>query len=170
MNSLGTRAGAVLVALIVAAGVRPTSAHPQEPPGSERGGEHGRELTRQEIQIRRARGITRRILHDRRATPEMQQQASELDKLLERREQIITGLEARHKGFLDQHKTEMAELDELRQRAREIDNRLHAARSDILKASESDIATLKESSTRAADLADALRASYFQQRRERRRR
>jgi len=168
MSSLGARTGAVLVALLLAAGVRPTSVHPQEPPGTQRGG--GRELTRQEIQIRRARGITRRVMHDRRATPEMQQQAKDLDALLERREQIITDLEARHKKFLDQHKTEMAELDELRKRAREIDDRLHAARSDVLKASETDIATLKESSTRAADLADALRASYFEQRRERHRR
>jgi len=155
--------------LLVAAGPRATPAAADEPAPAQRS-ERGHELLRQETDIRRARGVVRRILHDRRATPEIQQQATELNGLLDRREQILAELEARHQEFLDRHKAEIDELDTLRERARELDNRLRAARNDLFKASENDIATLKASSSRAADLAEALRATYFQQRRERRRR
>jgi len=172
MTKFASRAALAVLVLGVVAHPHAATAQTTEPSPERREGatERNRELGRRDADIRRARGVTRRILHDRRATPDVQRQATELNGLLDRREQILTQLEARHKDFVDRHKADIDELEQLRDRAREIDARLRAAREDVLKASQSDIAALKETSTHAADVADALRATYFQQRRDRVRR
>jgi hypothetical protein len=123
------------------------------------------DLLRQEQQIRRTRVVTRRILHDRRASDAARRQATELDALLDKRQQLIARLQERQKSFATQHQAEIDELGDLRRRARELDERLAAARKDVLDVSKDDIAALKDAATRAADLADALRTQYAQERR-----
>lgn len=126
--------------------------------------DRSQDLLRQQQQIRRTRVVTRRILHDRRASDAVKQQATELDALLDKRQQIIARLQERQKTFAAQHEADMDELTKLRERARELDDRLDAARKDVLDASKDDVAALKDTATRAADLADALRAHYAQER------
>jgi DNA repair exonuclease SbcCD ATPase subunit len=140
-------------------------------PGPERGAphqrplEHKQDLSRQESQIRRTRGVTRRILRDRRASDEIRQQATELDALLDKRQQVIDRLEKLQKDFLSQHKAEIDEIDDLRRRAQELDERLSTARKDVLESAKGEVATLKDATTRAADIADSLRERYLQERR-----
>jgi DNA repair exonuclease SbcCD ATPase subunit len=130
----------------------------------------GRDLLVQQQQIRRVRAVTRRIMHDRRASAEMKQRATELDAVLDRRTELFAKLESRHADFVAQHKTDLDELEDLRQRARVLDERLTTARNEVVEASAADIAALKESSARAADLAQALREAYREERRARHRR
>lgn len=129
--------------------------------------DRSQDLSRQESQIRRTRAVTRRIVRDRRASEAVKQKASELDALLDKRQQLIDRLQERQKTFTQQHQAEIDELEGLRRRAREIDDRLESARKDVLEASKDDLATLKQTSAHAADLADALRTYYLQERRGR---
>lgn len=132
--------------------------------------ERGRDFLFQQQQIRRARGVTRRVLRDRRAAPETKQQATDLDALLDRRAELLATLAARFKDFVAAHKAEIDELEELRQRARAIDERLSAARGDVVEASQGEIRALKESAARSAQLVEALQEAYRKDRRERHRR
>ena len=167
MMNRATRSALALFLLGVVVLPWSVAVHAADPSPGRREAAPSHELGRRETELRRARAVTRRIPHDRRATPEVQKQATELSALLDRREQILGQLEERHKDFVDHHKADIDELEQLRDRAREVDARLRSARDDVLKASQSDVTALKETSTHAADLADALRATYFQQRRER---
>ncbi len=132
--------------------------------------ERNREFQFQQQALRRARAVTRRIIRDRRASPEMKQQAKDLEALLDRRVELLDSLEARHKAFVANHQAEFDELDELRQRARTIDERLAAAREGVIQASEGDVNALKETSKQSADLVEALQKAYRTERRERHRR
>jgi DNA repair exonuclease SbcCD ATPase subunit len=127
--------------------------------------DRSQDLSRQEQQIRRTRFVTRRILRDRRASETAKQQATELDALLDKRQQLIDRLQERQRNFAAQHQAEIDELLELRRRLQELDGRLAAARKDVLDGSKDDVSALKEAATRAADLADALRTYYAQERR-----
>ena len=162
--------GVVIVAIALALETR---VHAQEatprPRHAPRLQDRSQDLMRQQQQIRRTRAVTRRILRDRRAPDTVKQQATELDALLDKRQQIIARLQERQKTFAEQHAADIEELVKLRERARELDDQLGAARKDVLDASKDDIAALKDAATRAADLADALRAHYAQERGGRRR-
>ncbi len=149
--------------LAIVAGTRAESAtpRPRHPPRLQ---DRSQDLMRQEQQIRRTRAVTRRILRDRRASETIKQQATELDGLLDKRQQLIARLQERQKTFAAQHDADMDEIVKLRARARELDDRLDAARKEVLDASKDDVAALKDAATRAADLADALRAHYVQER------
>lgn len=165
----GARLTVVLVALLVVA----SPCRSQEQPGAgaprhERVQGKTREGSVQELRIRRARGVTRRIAHDRRASVETKQQASELEALLDRRQALLAGLDKRHEEFLAQHKAEIDELTELAQRSRELERRITDARTAAMEAAANDVKAIKETSGRALALAETLRATYLQQRRERR--
>jgi hypothetical protein len=164
------RCAITIVALATVSAIVWTPPYPQaqERRRRERLEERGRDFLRQEQQIRRSRHVTRRVLRDRRASPEMKQQATELQALLDRRETELAGLAARHKEFLARHEAEIDELEDLRKRARELDQRLSTARSELLKASEAEITALKLGSARASELVEALRQAYVQRRRDRR--
>ncbi|MBI3770937.1 MAG: hypothetical protein HY271_20905 [Deltaproteobacteria bacterium] len=168
MTSARTLAASVaIVSLTLALGatVRGQEAGVRQRRSLERPQDRSQDLLRQEQQIRRTRVVTRRILHDRRASDAARQQATELDALLDKRQQLIVRLQERQKSFATQHQAEIDELGDLHRRARELDDRLAAARKNVLDVSKDDIAALKDASTRAADLADALRAQYSQERR-----
>jgi hypothetical protein len=163
----------VLVTLATIAFAPPLTA--QSPPHTPRprrvaSAERNREFQFQQQALRRARAVTRRILRDRRASPEMKQQAKDLDALLDRRGELLESLEARHKAFVTSHQAEFDELEELRQRARTIDERLVAAREGVIQASESDVHALKETSKQSAELVEKLQQAYRTERRERHRR
>ena len=145
---------------------------PQQTPRARRvaSAERNRDFQFQQQALRRARAVTRRIQHDRRASPEMKQQAKDLDALLDRRVELLEGLEARHKAFVTNHQAEFDELEELRQRARTIDERLTAAREGVIQASESDVSALKETSKQSAELVEKLQQAYRAERRDRHRR
>lgn len=160
----------VLVTLSVAAGAYPQPSRSQHRARRERSVDRGRELVDQERQIRRTRSVTRRVLRDRRASATMKQQATDLDALLERREQMLAGLKAAQRDFLASHGAEIEELEALRKRALVLRERLDSARNQLLTARAGEISELKHSSKQAAEIAEALRAGYFQERRERRRR
>ncbi len=162
-----SRAFAVVLALacLTVAGVDARAEDPTpRPRHAPRLQDRSQDLLRQQQQIRRARVVTRRILRDRRTSDAVKQQATELDALLDKRQQLIARLQERQKTFVAQHDADMDELARLRERARELDDRLDAARKDVLDASKDDIAALKDAATRAADLADALRTHYAQER------
>jgi hypothetical protein len=125
------------------------------------------DLSHQENQIRRSRVVTRRILHDRRASDEIRQQASELDALLDKRQEIIDKLVKEQQDFLAQHKAEIDEIEDLRKRAYDLDERLSSAREDVLDAGKADVDALKDATSHAATLADGLRERYLQERRQR---
>ncbi len=127
--------------------------------------ERGQDLARQAGEIRRTRAVVKRILRDRRASDELKKQATELEALLDQREQIIERLQTRQKEFAAQHQAEIDELDDLRRRARDLDERLGAARKTVLDSSKDDVKTLKDVTSHAADLADGLRTRYFDERR-----
>ncbi len=159
--------GATLFAL---AGTTAAQVAPPEAPArhrARRSMERPQDLSRQENQIHRTRTVTRRILHDRRASDEIRQQASELDALLDKRQEIIERLVKQQKDFLALHKPEIEEIEDLRRRANDLDERLSSARKDVLESSKPDVAALKDATTRAADLADGLRERYLQERRKR---
>lgn len=168
-----TRAAAFTIAILVLA--FGGAAYGQQAGGRQAGGRQRRvlerpqdasqELSRQEQQIRRTRSVTRRILRDRRASQTVKEQATQLDGLLDKRQQLIDRLQERQRSFATQHQAEIDELLDLRRRARELDDRLGTARKDVLDGSKDDIATLKDTSTRAADLADTLRTQYVEERR-----
>src|SRR2546425_518454 len=82
--------------------------------GSRRPPARSQDLSRQGGQIRRSRTVTRRILHDRRASDEIKRQATELEALLDQREQVIARLEKQQQDFLAQHKSEIDEIEALR--------------------------------------------------------
>jgi hypothetical protein len=152
------------------AAVASQAVHAQDRPRRERGDDPQRELSSQQLRIRRGQSMARRVARDTRISPEMRQKATELTAAIDRRDQLLTALEERHRQFLAQHKAEIDELEDMRLRARELERRLGEARNDVLRASESEIVTLRQESARAAELADALRTGYLQERRDRRRR
>lgn len=163
-----------LITMVLLGLARAPSAQNASPePGPERGAsqrrrlERAQDLSRQENQIHRTRAVTRRILHDRRASDEIRQQATELDELLDKRQQLIDRLEKLQKDFLAQHKAEIDEIEDLRRRAHDLDERLSTARKDVLESAKDDVATLKNTTTRAADIADGLRERYLRERHQR---
>jgi hypothetical protein len=79
-------------------------------------------------------------------------------------------LKAAQRDFLASHGAEIEELEALRKRALVLRERLDSARNQLLTARAGEISELKRSSKQAAEIAEALRAGYFQERRERRRR
>ena len=167
------RYGVIGLTVLALAAVAPAPGLPQparveKPPRRERLADPGREFAHQEQRVRRAQGLLRRLLRDRRTSPEMKQQASDLAALLDRRNELLATLDVRYKEFIAKYKAEIDELDDLRRRAEELDRRLSAARNELLQASEGEIKTLKEGSAHAAALADALRAAQAQERRQRR--
>jgi hypothetical protein len=173
--STPARCGAIgLLVLAVAALVPvpglPQTARVEKRPSRERRVDASRESAQQEQRVRRARGLLRRLLRDPRTSPEMKQQAGDLEKLLDRRNMLRATLAERYKEFVARHAAEIDELQDLHRRAQGIEERLTAARRELLQASADDIKALKEGSARAAELADALRAAQAQARRERRRR
>jgi triphosphoribosyl-dephospho-CoA synthetase len=170
MTALLRTALIVLVASAVAATAFSQPLQRARAQRRERTVDRGRELIDQARQIRRVRSVTRRVLRDQRASPAMKQQATELAALLERREEMLAGLKAVHSEFLATHKAEIEELEAVRNRVRELSERLESARKMTLDASAGDISELKRTSKQAAETADALRASYFQERRDRRQR
>jgi hypothetical protein len=127
-----------------------------------------RELHQQEMRVKRARRVTRRILNDERASPDVKRQAGELDQLLDNRERLIANLEALHREFLAQHQADVTELTELRRRAMEVDARLRAARDTMLKAHAAEVEELRTGAARVEDLIDALGDAYGRQKRQRR--
>jgi hypothetical protein len=166
---------AVALVLLGLAGA-PSAQQPTPNAGPSRGArprrpvERPQDLARQESQIHRTRVVTRRILHDRRASDEIRQQATELDSLLDKRQTVLDRLEKAQQDFLAQHKAEIDEIEDLRRRAYELDERLSAARKDVLESAKNDVATLKDTTAHAATLADGLRERYVQERRQRRQR
>ncbi len=159
--------GVLLCGLTAAASAQEPSSGAAQNRGPRLPLDRSQDLSRQESQIRRTRTVTRRILHDRRASDEIKQQATELDALLDQREQVIARLEKQQRDFLAQHKSEIDEIDDLRRRANELDERLSTARKDVLDSSKADIAALRDATTRAADIANGLRERYIQERRHR---
>jgi hypothetical protein len=160
-SARSTRVLLVLLAVGLLGGV--AAAERRERP--ERGGA----LRQQQQQVQRARMLTRRVLHDKRVSPEIQQQATQLDELLTTRQGLIEQLETRHQQFVKQHQTDIDELEALRRQALAIDERLRAAREALLQSSATEITQLQEGSTRTRELIDSLRTAYDQQRRDRRR-
>jgi len=153
---------ALLTLTVVAVAI---GASAQEPSPGARPLERSQDLSRQAAEVRRTRAVVKRIIHDRRASEELKKQASELDDLLDRRQQIIDRLQTRQKEFATQHQAEIEELDQLRRRARELDEQLGAARKSVIESSKEDVTTLKDVSSRAADLAEGLRTRYLDERR-----
>ncbi|HEY2388282.1 MAG TPA: hypothetical protein VGK30_15080 [Candidatus Binatia bacterium] len=163
---------ALLAVLALAAPAGAQMATPLAPPippphAPKRPAAGTQDLSRQENQIRRSRVVTRRILHDRRASDEIRQQASELDMLLDKREEILAKLVKAQQDFLAQHKAEIDEIEDLRKRAHELDERLSSARKDVLDAGKVDVDALKDATAHAAALSDGLRERYLQERRKR---
>jgi hypothetical protein len=142
-------------------------AAPERPMRQQRSVERPQDLSRQENQIHRTRVVTRRILHDRRASDEIRQQATDLDTLLDKRQQAIDRLEKLQKDFLARHKAEIDEIEDLRRRAGELDERLSTARKDVIESAKGDVAALKDDTAKAAAIADGLRERYLQERRRR---
>lgn len=127
-----------------------------------------RELHRQELQVKHARRVTRRIQHDRRASEEMKRQATELERMLSERESKITSLENLHRDFVARHRTDIDALVELRRQAIEIDKRLRSARQEVLAAHEAEVRELLAGSERAQELVGALSDAYAGEKRARR--
>jgi hypothetical protein len=127
-----------------------------------------RELHREEQQLRQARRVTRRILHDRRASEQMKQQATELDRVLTERERQITSLENLHRDFVARNRADIDALAELRRQAMEIDKRLRSARQDVLAAHEAEVRELVAGSERAKELVSALTDASAAEKRARR--
>jgi len=162
----------LLAALTLAGPVAAQMATPMAPPvrpphPGRRPADRPQDISRQENQIRRTRVVTRRILHDRRASEEIRQQASDLDTLLDKRQDIIDKLVKVQQDFLAQHKAEIDEIEDLRKRAHDLDERLSTARKDVLDAGKADVDALKDATTRAAQLSDGLRERYLEERRKR---
>jgi hypothetical protein len=127
-----------------------------------------RELHRQEVQLKRARRVTRRIVHDRRASAEVKRQAGELEQVLDQRERTLAEIERLHRDFVAQHRTDIDALADLRRQAMEIDRRLREARDNALKTHEAQVQSFVTGSDRAQELVDALNAAYATDKRERR--
>lgn len=128
-----------------------------------------RELHRQEMQVKRARRVTRRILNDRRASEPVKQQARELDQILSGRERTLTTLENLHRDFMAQHRADIDQLGAMRRQALEIDNRLREGRKQVLAAHKPELDALVAGAERAETLIDALTTAYGTDKRERRR-
>jgi hypothetical protein len=128
---------------------------------------HGNEMQQIEQQIRAGRSVTRRVQRDARATPEVKQQATQLDALLDARERTLAKLDAQYRDFLSQHKADLDELETLRKRALEIDDRLGQARTALVQANRADLDELKRGSQQARELAETLRNAYETDRRTR---
>jgi hypothetical protein len=109
-------------------------------------------------------------MHDRRVSEGLKKQASELEQLLAERERAFETLKARHRDFMTQHQGDIAELDRLREQAKAIDDRLSDSRRLFLESSRAEINAFKRGSASAASMAESLRATYMEERREKRRR
>lgn len=125
-----------------------------------------RTLARQERQLRQGQGIVRRLLRNPRVSPEVRQQATELQAALEERERAMQRLENLHREFLARHQSELAELENLRKRAFEIDQKLGQARAAVLQANESEVAELSRQSERAIELLRQLRGGHARERQQ----
>ena len=154
-------------AAFILVGVVAAGAFAAERPRRARPG-HGKELQQIEQQIRAGRAVTKRVQRDRRASPEVKQQAAELDQVLAVRERTLAKLDALYRDFLSQHKSDLDELQDLRRRALAVDERLGQAREALVQANRPDIDELKRSSQRARELVETLRAAYNLDRRTRR--
>ncbi len=129
---------------------------------------HGKEMQQMEQQIRAGRSVTKRVQRDPRASADVKQKATQLDALLDAREQTLAKLNAAYRGFLAQHKAELDELEDLRKRALALDERLGEARTVLVQANKTDIDELKRTSQEARQLVEGLRSSYEVDRRSRR--
>jgi hypothetical protein len=154
--------GFTTAGLVLAVGVDLSLSRPPRPSAQ-------RELHRQEMQVKRARRVTRRIVNDQRASEGIRQQARDLEQLLTERERTIASLEDLHRDFVARHRADIDELAALRQRAMEIDARLRTDRAQVLAAHETEVQSLASGAERADTLIDALTAAYSQDKRQRHR-
>lgn len=160
MTRLLRSAAAAAIALALATVGHPLTDATAGPPVTR----EERTLARQERQLRQGQGIVRRLLRNPRVSPEVRQQAVELQTALEARERAMQRLENLHRDFLARHQADLAELENLRKRAFEIDQKLSAERAAVLQANESEVAELSRQSERAIELLRQLRGARTRER------